>query len=107
MTANKEFFSRMLYLVNTVQRKLQRKLPDDPEGGFSSDLLYMYSDDRPTTVLLLVLCCSCKKREGGGGVGGGEGGGGEWRGCVQCDGLTLTSSKGHLCLWLTKFQRSL
>ena len=81
MTANKEFFSRMLYLVNTVQRKLQRKLPDDPEGGFSSDLLYMYSDDRPTTVLLLVLCCSCKKREGGGGAGewgeGGAGSGGD------------------------------
>ena len=59
MAANK-FFSRMLYLVNTVQRKL----PDDPEGDFSSDLLY--SGDGPIAVL--DLCSSSKKA--GAGAGG-------------------------------------
>ena len=46
MAAVDELINRGLSLVNTFQRKLL----DDPEGDFSSDLLY--SDDRPISPIV-------------------------------------------------------
>ena len=60
MAAVDEFINRRLSCVKTVQRKLH----DDPEGDFSSDLLY--SGERPVSSMLLMQKRGLGGREGGG-----------------------------------------